>query len=254
ATGLAAVLLLVCACGNGGVPVREPVAKGPEDRAPAEVPAVAVVAPEVAPDAASVEPGPRVFVLALMPLGEVDEEAVRTARGSIELTYGWEVRLLEAQGLLASAWHEPRKRYRAEKLLSWLRGRKPADADRIMGLTAADISTTKGRHQDWGICGLADLGGDAAVVSTYRIGRKLEKYPNAERHERYLTRLADLTAHEFGHQLGLPHCPTAGCTMEDAAGTVLTFNRSSGHLCDLCVAELRRLGWPMTAIATRLAN
>ncbi len=190
-----------------------------------------------------------------MPLGEVDEEAVAAATAAIETAYGFEVHRLEAHGLLASAYHEPRGRYRAEKLLDWLRGRKPADADKIMGLTEADISTTKGPHADWGICGLADMGGDASVVSTWRIGKKLGKYPKAERHERYLTRLADLTAHEFGHQLGLPHCPTSGCIMEDAAGTVLTFNRSSGRLCDLCLAELRRLGWPMDGpAATRPAN
>jgi archaemetzincin len=180
---------------------------------------------------------------------------VGTATAAIEAAYGWEVRTLPAHGLLASAWYAPRQRYRAEKLLDWLRGRKPADADRIMGLTAADISTTKGRHRDWGICGLADLGGDASVVSTWRIGKKLGTHPKAGRHEAYLARLADLAAHEFGHQLGLPHCPTSGCILEDAAGTVLTFNRSSGRLCDLCVAELRRLGWPMSGpAATRPAN
>jgi archaemetzincin len=258
ASGSGAVaLLLACACASGTGPARQGAAEGPGGAVaePGPTPAGVPDAGPVPDSAAPVEPEPRRFVLALMPLGEVGEESITTATAAIEAAYGWEVRRLEAHGLLASAWHEPRKRYRAEKLLHWLRGRKPADADRIMGLTAADISTTKGRHQDWGICGLADLGGDASVVSTFRVGRKLGKGSAAALHERYLARLGDLAAHEFGHQLGLPHCPTSGCIMEDVAGTVLTFNRSSGRLCDRCVAELRRLGWPMSGpAATRPAR
>ena len=59
--------------------------------------------------------------------------------------------------------------------MSWLGDEKPADADMIMGLTREDISTTKDGHEDWGICGLAYLGGPGSVVSTFRIKRKLGK-------------------------------------------------------------------------------
>lgn len=186
---------------------------------------------------------PRRHVLALMPLGDIPDAEVEGAARSIEDIYGWEVRTMERRGLLASAYYQPRKRYRAEKLLRWLGTKKPDDADMIMGLTTVDISTTKGEHQDWGICGLADMGGPGSVVSTFRIKRKLPGKTPSIRDDNYNKRLRDLTAHEFGHQLGLDHCPNEGCIMEDAKGTVTTFNRSTGKICDDCVRLLEEAGW-----------
>jgi len=181
-------------------------------------------------------------VLAVKPLGEVDDEALSTVKASIEASYGWEVKLLPASPLPASAWYKPRKRHRAEVLLSVLAKTMPAGSDKIMGLTTKDISTTKGAVKDWGICGLADIDGPASVVSTYRIKKKMGKLSPKERHAKYLQRLVDLAAHEFGHQLGLDHCPHKGCVMEDAKGTVLTFDHSSGELCDACKAALASRG------------
>ncbi len=179
--------------------------------------------------------------LALLPLGDVDQEAVETAKASIEKAFPWTVLVLPSQPLPQSAWYAPRKRYRAEKILEWLAPRLPEGSDRIMGLTRKDISTTKGNVYDWGICGLADSPGPAAVVSTYRIKKKLGKIPPAKKKEKYLQRLRDLATHEFGHTLGLPHCPNKGCVMEDAKGTVLTFDHSSGKLCDDCSKMLEDL-------------
>jgi archaemetzincin len=238
-----AIALIAVGCGNPGTgPASDPMVAEP---APPVVALDTGAPPPAAPAPdASPPPAPKVHVLALMPLGDVDDEAIETARASIEASYGWRVELEPRHGLLASAYYEKRKRYRAEKLLDWLGAKKPRDADMIMGLARVDISTTRGKHHDWGICGLAELGGPASVVSTYRIQRKLGPgLSNSERHAKYLARLTDLTAHEFGHQLGLAHCPNVGCIMEDAKGTVKTFNRSTGKLCDDCQMKLLDLGW-----------
>jgi len=183
--------------------------------------------------------------LALQPLGPVDKEAIETAAGAIKTYYQWRVKLLDEQELPKEAWYKPRKRWRAEIILAWLEPRKPKWADKIMGITVKDISTTKGKVKDWGICGLADMDGPASVISTLRIKRKLGKGTKKEKHEKYLRRLADLTAHEFGHQLGLGHCPNKGCIMADAKGTVLTFDLSTSKLCDDCRQELIKRGWAL---------
>ena len=177
-----------------------PVAQPKEDLAPPETGGI-----ERDPPTPPVAAKKR--ILSLMPLGEIPREEIELASESIVEIYGWDVDVLDKKKLLASAYYEPRKRYRAEKLLVWLGGQKPPSADMIMGLTAVDISTTKGEHLDWGICGLADMGGPASVVSTFRIKRKLPGKGKAAKREGYLKRLRELVAHEFGHQLGLEHCP-----------------------------------------------
>lgn len=241
---IALVTCLLVACGNSGVggPAEQTTPDTSAFVQPAE-PTDEVVAPTPDTGQPVASPEPAVRVVALMPIGEVKDETIEVAMKSIESAYGWRVDLMEPRELPEKAYYKPRKRYRAEKLLDWLIERKPREADKIMGLTEVDISTTKGKHEDWGICGLALLDGEAAVVSTFRIKRKLGKVKGQERHEKYLARLTDLTAHEFGHNLGLEHCPTEGCIMEDAKGTVTTFNRSTGELCDDCAMALLDAGW-----------
>lgn len=193
------------------------------------------------------EPPPPPKRLALLPLGEIPASDIALATSSIAKTYGWIVNVLPPQDPPSSAWYAKRKRHRAEKILDWLRPQLPEGADRIMALTALDISTTKPPRADWGICGLADMPGTASVVSTFRIRKKMGGATGAEREARYEQRLRDLTAHEFGHQLGLDHCPNRGCLLEDAKGTVSTFDRSTGALCADCAAALAEAGFPLPA-------
>ncbi len=132
-------------------------------------------------------------------LPQADVAAVKTA---LTAFFGVEVRLLDRVSHPKKAWYKPRRRWRAEKLLDFLRARMPADGFRILGLTGADISTTKGPHKDWGILGLATIDGVACVISSFRAKRR----SRGRRHAR--VRLAKVAVHEIGHTLGLEHCPT----------------------------------------------
>jgi archaemetzincin len=172
----------------------------------------------------------------LQPLGAaLPDEDVAAVSNAITVFYALTVKVLPRVELPKSAWYPPRRRWRAEKLLDFLDGQKPADGLRILGLTAADISTTKGKVIDWGVLGLGDLDGAAGVISTFRCHKK----SRSEAHAR--ERLSKVAVHEIGHTLALPHCPSKGCLMEDAEGSVQKTD-TEYDLCGECRRKLAGSG------------
>ncbi len=150
--------------------------------------------------------------------------------------YAMEVRVRPCEALPKEAYYPARKRYRAEKLLTHLNQTMPKDGWRILGLTDVDISTSKGAVADWGIMGLGELPGTATVISSFRCRKKARNPGHAT------VRLAKVAVHEIGHTLGLDHCPTVGCLMEDAMGKVVTTDRER-DFCAHCRALAKRNGF-----------
>ncbi len=182
--------------------------------------------PEASPDSAS---PPSVCIL---PLGKYDRSLLLPAVRGVKAVYSLPVRVLEKQSLPKSAWYAPRGRYRAEKLLAFLDEEARADCTAMIGFTSVDISTTKGKSKDWGIFGLGQVGGKSCVVSTYRLGR------NTSDKRKVTIRTIKVVNHELGHVLGLLHCPTPKCMMNDAEGKISTVDNETGLLCDLCRKEI----------------
>lgn len=106
-------------------------------------------------------------------------------------------------------------RLRVEKLVSFLGQRHDGI---ILGLTNEDISGSKDGRLDWGVLGYAE--GRTCVLSTYRMGGRQD-------------RLGKAAVHEVGHLLGLGHCSTPGCLMNDARGKLSTLDGAS-DMCGPC--------------------
>ncbi len=187
--------------------------------------------------------GPR-RILYIQPLGECEREQAGSGavRRALLAFYDLEVRVLPCVELPAEAYYKPRRRYRAEKLLTFLRTRIPADGWRILGLTATDISTTKGSYVDWGLLGLGEMPGKASVISSFRCKKTARDSHHA------IVRLAKVAVHEVGHTLGLPHCQNLGCLMEDAVGKVATVDREH-DFCTRCRKLAAGAGVPIKVLA-----
>ena len=176
-------------------------------------------------------------VVVLVVLGEFPRELVDAVAAELERVYQVEVRRRAAIGLPQDAWYAPRRRYRADVLLGHLGAlaRGMPDGTRVLGLTSVDISTTKGKFKDWGVFGLGELGGTAAVVSGHRLWKKI-KDP-----EKIRWRVTNTAVHELGHVLGLDHCEEPRCVMLDAEGGIANTDGSTGLPGPACAAALEEM-------------
>lgn len=134
--------------------------------------------------------------------------------------------------LPADCYYPPRQRYRADKLIAFLKEEVDNNDTVVMGLTNKDISTTKNGKADWGVMGLAYRPGRACVASTFRLAQK-----------RVASQFYKVSIHELGHTQGLPHCPEANCFMRDAEGGNPTDEEH--HFCVQCRDHLRSRGWQL---------
>lgn len=204
-------------------------------------PAVADAAGVAAAGAAQIE-------VCFVPLGKQDTRLLSLAlRGSAYL-YGATTRQLPRRPLPTEAYYAPRGRYRADKILDYLDSQakslpEGARCDVMVGITTVDISTTKGEHKDWGVLGLGTIGGQSAVVSSFRMRKRATMRQRSKR-------MVSTVNHEIGHVLGAPHGGAPGCLMNDAKGTVKTIDDEHGLLCEESRAIIEaHSGHPLPKIA-----
>lgn len=167
----------------------------------------------------------------VVPLGAMPAAEVKAVVEALPRILPVRVTLAPRQPLPKAAWYAPRRRYRAEIILDVL-ARSARPGERILALTAVDISTTSGRHADWGVFGLGQLGGSAAVISRYRLKRKARNAAQVRQ------RVVNTAVHEVGHTLGLDHCTEPRCVMLDAEGSIANTDTTTGRLGPQCAAQV----------------
>lgn len=184
--------------------------------------------------------------VAIQPFAGIPKAHVAEAERALGAYYKCTVRVLPEIALPREAFTKVKSpRYRADKLLDFLRGQLPEGCDHVIGLTAHDISTTKyedwatrkikepaWKYEDWGIFGLGEMPGKACIVSTFRLKKGVPE-------EKLRERLRKICCHEVGHNLGLPHCTQSEkCFMRDGAEKISTVDAESETLCTHCAKRV----------------
>ena len=169
---------------------------------------------------------------ALLPLADVSNNQIQLLARELQLFYGMKVGVLPRKAMPEISRLKNTRRYSAPVMLQWLKKQKPANYDRILGVTTCDIYTRKGPYPHWGIFGFGYKPGEACIVSEYRLkqfGAKTDTF------------LTLVTLHEIGHNLGLPHCARhPSCLMNDAKGTARTLFAEKKWLCSNCRSLLKK--------------
>jgi archaemetzincin len=182
--------------------------------------------------------------IGIQPLGDIADREVDSVKSALEKMYGFEVLVLKNKDLYQPAYTTRRTpRYRADTLLNWLSRECPSHVDMVVGLTNKDISWTKfkegtmeikepqSQYIDFGIFGLGSVGGKACILSSNRLRQNVTT-------EKFYKRLSRIACHEVGHVLGLKHCPTKQCLMNDANESIKTIDNSTGDLCAKCKSDI----------------
>ncbi len=165
--------------------------------------------------------------------GPRDDAALEQVRGFVQTLFGHPARVELRAGAPEEVFDPRRRQWSSSRLVSWLAGQVPSDAERVLGIFDQDLFIPV---LSW-VFGEAQLGGRVAVVSTAR----LSEHPGESAHPRtlFLSRLVKESAHELGHTLGLVHCTDVTCLMSRSP-TLLHVDAKSAEICSRCRRRLQR--------------
>lgn len=181
-------------------------------------------------------------LLGIIPYKGIDAKEVEQISKTIEDFYSIQTTILPQQDLPKTAFVAIKSpRYRADSIIRIQNRNLPDSLDFIMGLTVKDVSVTKNnkdgtikkpewKYNDFGVMGLAYRPGKSSIISKFRLKNNDKKLE--------LERFKKVVIHEFGHNLGLPHCENTHCVMTSAAEKISTIDTEKMELCSKCKRQL----------------
>ncbi|MGA8282962.1 MAG: archaemetzincin family Zn-dependent metalloprotease [Desulfobacterales bacterium] len=178
------------------------------------------------------------YSILVAPIGEIEPALCELIRCRIEDIYGLRS---EVQPILKDvdfAYNPERRQYHSTPILAQLAASSPVRALKLVAITQADLFIPILTH----VYGEAQLGGKAAIISTYRL---MNDNPAAGSDDSLQIRAAKEAIHELGHTFKLRHCPEHSCIMHYCR-SIKDVDRKSNQLCRHCKVmlhdELKCLG------------
>ena len=177
----------------------------------------------------------------VLPLGAVPPDLLAELCSGLEREFRVQSEVLPAEPDPAFAFNVTRQQYHSTVILASL-VRKATPAKRhLLGVTPVDLYIPIMTF----VFGEAQLKGNCALVSTYRLRQEFYGLPADA--DLFRRRLLKEAVHELGHTLSLSHCENYDCVMSPSHG-VEWIDLKSWHFCDECRAMIDNLGKTKAAI------
>jgi archaemetzincin len=161
-----------------------------------------------------------------------DERLLDTVRHAIQAVFGVIVRVDRRPDRPTHVFDPGRGQHSSTQMLKWLVGQSPAGG-RTLAVTDVDLFIPVLTF----VYGEAQLGGDAAVVSTARLA--VAAGPDPDR-ALFDSRIIKECVHELGHTFGLIHCDSRACVMARSVN-LIEVDAKRTSLCGDCDARYRAL-------------
>jgi archaemetzincin len=166
-------------------------------------------------------------LITIIPLGKVNEDVLRVVADTVQGVLRVPVDTDEAILIPPETFMEGRNQFNAMMLLKFLKNDHAKKNGKTLGITGKDLGNPILTH----VFGEAYMGGEAAVISYYRLYKGPGDSPVSR--EQFLQRITKVALHEIGHMFNVPHCHTGRCVMR-ASNNLADLDDKMNYLCNYC--------------------
>lgn len=157
--------------------------------------------------------------------------AIESVTEHLSVVFDTSTAVLKSEIDFDAAFDPHRRQYNSTVILSDLLAALPSKDSKLIGITSLDLFIPVLTF----VFGEAQLGGNVAVTSTYRLHNAFYGLP--EDPDLLLDRLHKEAVHEVGHTFGLTHCVDHRCVMHSST-FVEDIDLKGAKFCSGCRARL----------------
>jgi archaemetzincin len=174
----------------------------------------------------------RTSLFSILPIGHIPEIVIKSVAAHIQAYLNLDTDILQTLPAPDYALDRKRLQYDAAPIIERIEQESYKYQTKILGIVDADLFVPIFTH----VLGEARQGGDAAVISVYRLlENRNEKVPPSPL---ILERTAKIALHEASHLFNLSHCMDENCLMH-FSGSLDDIDSLSFYFCRYCSAYLR---------------
>ncbi len=170
---------------------------------------------------------PEDLLIAIVPVGPVEEDVLKVVADSVQGLVKLPVDVRQGIELPPDSYLASRDQFNAMALLKMLAADHTGDCLKVLGLCSRDITNPILTY----VFGEAYMDGKSAVMSYAR----LRTGPGTESvsREMLLDRAVKVAVHEIGHTFNIPHCHNGRCVMR-ASNSLQELDDKLNYLCEYC--------------------